>query len=262
MIKYTVDGEVEDYTEISIDKVYTGNGTTGVVLNGDYNSDLNGTAYFAATNYEKINKDVAAAIQSSITFDSDDDSIILFVDTSADSADGTGLASDSVTNLRDFVREEGNDYVTNATYWTDGSAKIMVIDIDSELDSGLSLTTGTDPVSVDSVKVAEAKAALEEVNAEGITATAIDTLSSSDHDQVVAARGVFTDENVTYSVNYKSGVTGNPTAARTDDGKGIKVTEDGTNDFNVSDEIVVEVTIQAGSASDTVNVTLTVADHA
>ena len=111
--------------------------------NGDYSSKLDGTAYFApASGAAKVTKTTAetAAAQAAniLTFDDDDDSIILFANTSDDDKDGTGVASASVTNLKDYVREDGTDYVTNAIYWTDGAkTKIMVIDTDSELDTGV-----------------------------------------------------------------------------------------------------------------------------
>ena len=142
VIKYSLDGTVKSHTKISVDKVFAkANGTTGVVLNGDYSSKLDGTAYFApASGAAKVNKTTAeaAAAQAAniLTFDDDDDSIILFANTSDDDKDGTGVASASVTNLKDYVREDGTDYVTNAIYWTDGAkTKIMVIDTDSELDA-------------------------------------------------------------------------------------------------------------------------------
>ena len=144
VIKYSLDGTVESHTKISVDKVFAkASGTTGVVLNGDYSSKLDGTAYFAPANgAAKVNKTAAetAAAQAAniLTFDDDDDSIILFANTSDDDKDGTGVASASVTNLKDYVREDGTDYVTNAIYWTDGAkTKIMVIDTDSELDTGV-----------------------------------------------------------------------------------------------------------------------------
>ena len=144
VIKYSLDGTVESHTKISVDKVFAkANGTTGVVLNGDYSSKLDGTAYFApasgAAKVTKTTTETAAAQAANIlTFDDDDDSIILFANTSDDDKDGTGVASASVTNLKDYVREDGTDYVTNAIYWTDGAkTKIMVIDTDSELDTGV-----------------------------------------------------------------------------------------------------------------------------
>ena len=142
VIKYSLDGTVENHTKISVDKVFAkADGTTGVVLNGDYSDKLDGTAYFAPANgAAKVNKTTAetAAAQAAniLTFDDDDDSIILFANTSDDDKDGTGVASASVTNLKDFVREDGDNYVTNAIYWADGdNTKIMVIDTDSELDA-------------------------------------------------------------------------------------------------------------------------------
>ena len=144
VIKYSLDGTVENHTKISVDKVFAkSTGTKGVVLNGDYSDKLDGTAYFAPANgAAKVNKTTAetAAAQAAniLTFDDDDDSIILFANTSDDDKDGTGVASASVTNLKDYVREDGTDYVTNAIYWTDGAkTKIMVIDTDSELDTGV-----------------------------------------------------------------------------------------------------------------------------
>ena len=150
VIKYSLDGTVENHTKISGDKVFAkADGTTGVVLNGDYSDKLDGTAYFAPANgAAKVNKTTAetAAAQAAniLTFDDDDDSIILFANTSDDDKDGTGVASASVTNLKDYVREDGTDYVTNAIYWIEKDAqnqptktKIMVIDTDSELDTGV-----------------------------------------------------------------------------------------------------------------------------
>ena len=150
VIKYSLDGTVENHTKISVDKVFAkADGTTGVVLNGDYSDKLDGTAYFAPANgAAKVNKTTAetAAAQAAniLTFDDDDDSIILFANTSDDDNDGTGVASASVTNLKDYVREDGTDYVTNAIYWIEKDAqnqptktKIMVIDTDSELDTGV-----------------------------------------------------------------------------------------------------------------------------
>ena len=150
VIKYSLDGTVENHTKISVDKVFAkADGTTGVVLNGDYSDKLDGTAYFAPANgaakVNKTNAETAAAQAANIlTFDDDDDSIILFANTSDDDKDGTGVASASVTNLKDYVREDGTDYVTNAIYWIEKDAqnqptktKIMVIDTDSELDTGV-----------------------------------------------------------------------------------------------------------------------------
>ena len=150
VIKYSLDGTVENHTKISVDKVFAkADGTTGVVLNGDYSDKLDGTAYFAPANgAAKVNKTTAetAAAQAAniLTFDDDDDSIILFANTSDDDKDGTGVASASVTHLKDYVREDGTDYVTNAIYWIEKDAqnqptktKIMVIDTDSELDTGV-----------------------------------------------------------------------------------------------------------------------------
>ena len=138
VIKYSLDGTVENHTKISVDKTYAKSaGTKGIVLNGDYSDKLDGTAYFAPTvNAAKMAKTAAEAAAKPITFDDDDDSIILFANTSDDDKDGTGVASTSVTNLKDFVREDGDNYVTNAIYWADGdNTKIMVIDTDSELDA-------------------------------------------------------------------------------------------------------------------------------
>ena len=137
VIKYSLDGTVEGHTKISIDDndIYAA-GTAGVVSNGDYNSKLDGTAYFVTAAGKK-----AVAKNSTfapIDLDHDDDDIILFVDTSADDKDGTGVASASVTSLKDFVREEGTNYVTNAMkYTTTDGTDILVIDTDSELDANV-----------------------------------------------------------------------------------------------------------------------------
>ena len=149
VIKYSLDGTVEGHTQINVDKVFAkADGTTGVVLNGDYSSKLDGTAYFAPANgaakVDKATAEAAATGANILTFDDDDDSIILFANTSDDDKDGTGVASASVTNLKDYVREDGTDYVTNAIYWVEKDAQnqptktlIMVIDSDSELDAGV-----------------------------------------------------------------------------------------------------------------------------
>ena len=152
VIKYSLDGTVENHTKISIDDTFEKNAAkTGVVLNGDYNSKLDGTAYFAETTDKKdyvVKKDVTF---TPYTFDHDDDSIILFVDTSADDKDGTGIASASVTDLKSYSRSESREisgkdtevYVANAALWTstDSETKtvtnILVIDTDSELDTGV-----------------------------------------------------------------------------------------------------------------------------
>lgn len=145
VIKYSLDGTVENHTKISVDKTYAKTaGAKGVVLNGDYSDKLDGTAYFApASGAAKVAKATAEAAAQPITFDDDNDSIILFANTSDDNKDGTGVASTSVTNLKDFVREDGDNYVTNAIYWAEKDAQgnptttIMVIDTDSELDAGV-----------------------------------------------------------------------------------------------------------------------------
>ena len=145
VIKYSLDGTVENHTKISVDKTYAKTaGAKGVVLNGDYSDKLDGTAYFApASGAAKVAKATAEVAAQPITFDDDNDSIILFANTSDDDKDGTGVASTSVTNLKDFVREDGDNYVTNAIYWAEKDAQgnptttIMVIDTDSELDAGV-----------------------------------------------------------------------------------------------------------------------------
>ena len=158
VIKYSMDGEVEGHTQISVDEVLAkADGTTGVVVNGDYGSDKDGTAYFAATEYAKLSKTVAAARANEtdgiITFDHDDDDFILFADTSDDDKTGDGVVSTSVTNLKDYVREDGSNYVSNAIVWTtEDGATVMVIDIDSELKDSVFFDTdhrGVEPVVAD-----------------------------------------------------------------------------------------------------------------
>ena len=237
VIKYSLDGTVKSHTKISVDKVFAKtSGTTGVVLNGDYSSKLDGTAYFAATTYTKLNKDAAAYKQDAITFDDDDDSIILFANTSDDDKDGTGVASASVTNLKDYVREDGDNYVTNAIYWTDGAkTKIMVIDTDSELDDGVfNLTKSTDPTTA----LTAAKADLKNVEA---------TLSKD-------SKTATTDAIYTSSVvSYKAEVVG---------GSGEKATiKDGqlviTKDTVMSGTVSVKITVTYGKTSDSATITVT-----
>ena len=242
VIKYSLDGTVEDHTKISVDKVYAKTDSTahtGVVLNGDYSDKLDGTAYFAATKYTKLNKDAAAYKQTALTFDNDDDSIILFANTSDDDKDGTGVASASVTNLKNFTREDGSNYVTNAIYWTDGATKIMVIDTDSELDAGVftQLNKSVDNTSYNKYLVNSAKDAL----ADDVDAT-LDTTKKT-----ATTAAIFTAKNVTYEVSA-SGVT----ATIDENGKLVV-----TSTSELTGDIEVTVTIKAGKQTATKTITVT-----
>ena len=246
VIKYSLDGTVENHTKISVDKVYAKSaGTKGVVLNGDYSSKLDGTAYFAATNHVKLDKDAAAANQTALNFDDDDDSIILFANTSDDDKDGTGVASASVTNLKNFTREDGSDYIANAIYWTDGAkTKIMVIDTDSELDNGVfGLTAGTDTAArtaYENATVAAAKDALVNTTA---------TLAENKKSATTGA--IFTNDAVEYTVSTAST---DVTVAKS--GNKLVVTTKSA-DLTASGTATVTVTIKCGAKTDTKNITVT-----
>ena len=249
VIKYSLDGTVENHTKISVDKVFAKSaGTKGVVLNGDYSSKLDGTAYFAATNHVKLDKDAAAANQTALNFDDDDDSIILFANTSDDDKDGTGVASASVTNLKNFTREDGSNYVTNAIYWTDGAkTKIMVIDTDSELDDGVfGLTAGADTAArtaYETTTVAAAKAAL------------VGTTAKLSTDKKFATTGaIFTNDAVEYSVAPATSSAADVTVAKS--GNKLVVTTKSA-DLTASGTATVTVTIKCGTTTDTKDIIVT-----
>ena len=240
VIKYSLDGTVEGHTQINIDAVYNNSNktATGVVLNGDYNSELDGTAYFAATNYEKLDKDVASASQTAITFDHDDDDMILFADTSDDNKDGDGVVSTAVTNLKDYVREDGNNYVTNAVYWVDAKsgATIMVIDIDSELKASVfSLTSGVDTKTTAAANTAKINAAAAAVPATADAVLAKDSKTATTEDLLTAD----VDYTVTTDVaGYK--------AEKTNSGA-IVISKTGDDDSTLSGSVAVTVKISRGS---------------
>ena len=240
VIKYSLDGTVEGHTQINIDAVYNNSNktATGVVLNGDYNSELDGTAYFAATNYEKLDKDVASASQTAITFDHDDDDMILFADTSDDNKDGDGVVSTAVTNLKDYVREDGNNYVTNAVYWVDAKsgATIMVIDIDSELKASVfSLTSGVDTKTTAAANTAKINAAAAAVPATADAVLAKDSKTATTEDLLTAD----VDYTVTTDVaGYK--------AEKTNSGA-IVISKTGDDDSMLSGSVAVTVKISRGS---------------
>ena len=238
VIKYSLDGTVEGHTQINIDAVYNNSNktATGVVLNGDYNSELDGTAYFAATGYEKLNKDVASASQTAITFDHDDDDMILFADTSDDNKDGDGAVSTSVTNLKDYVREDGNNYVTNAVYWVDAKsgATIMVIDIDSELKASVfSLTSGVDTASTATANTAKINAA-----AAAVPATADAVLDEG-------AKTATTEDILTADVDYTVSTTAEKTKVEVSNSGAIVISK--TDDSTLSGTVTVTVKISRGS---------------
>ena len=238
VIKYSLDGTVEGHTQINIDAVYNNSNktATGVVLNGDYNSELDGTAYFAATGYEKLNKDVASASQTAITFDHDDDDMILFADTSDDNKDGDGAVSTSVTNLKDYVREDGNNYVTNAVYWVDAKsgATIMVIDIDSELKASVfSLTSGVDTASTATANTAKINAA-----AAAVPATADAVLDEG-------AKTATTEDILTADVDYTVSTTAEHTKVEVSNSGAIVISK--TDDSTLSGTVTVAVKISRGS---------------
>ena len=162
--------------------------------------------------------------------------ILLFADTSDDNKDGDGAVSTSVTNLKDYVREDGNNYVTNAVYWVDAKsgATIMVIDIDSELKASVfSLTSGVDTASTATANTAKINAA-----AAAVPATADAVLDEG-------AKTATTEDILTADVDYTVSTTAEHTKVEVSNSGAIVISK--TDDSTLSGTVTVAVKISRGS---------------
>ena len=145
VIEYSIDGTVETAngakTEISIDNVY-GAGKDNkawkmaAILGGDYGTDKVGTVYYVYT----TGKDTTVAKNATttdLTVDTDDDAIILFVNTADDGKKDAGTQLSANMDLSDYAPLKGDVYAANAVIYQGANGKnIIVIDTTGELDSG------------------------------------------------------------------------------------------------------------------------------
>ena len=145
VIEYSIDGTVETAngakTEITIDNVY-GAGQNNkawkmaAILGGDYGTDKVGTAYYVYTtgNDTTVAKNAAT---TDLTVDTDDDAIILFVNTADDGKKDAGTQLSANMDLSDYAPLKGDVYAANAVIYQGANGKnIIVIDTTGELDSG------------------------------------------------------------------------------------------------------------------------------
>ena len=145
VIEYSIDGTVETAngakTEITIDDVY-GAGKNNkawkmaAILGGDYGTDKVGTAYYVYTtgNDTTVAKNAAT---TDLTVDTDDDAIILFVNTADDGKKDAGTQLSANMDLSDYAPLKGDVYAANAVIYQGANGKnIIVIDTTGELDSG------------------------------------------------------------------------------------------------------------------------------
>ena len=145
VIEYSIDGTVETAngakTEITIDDVYgAGDGNKAwkmaAILGGDYGTDKVGTAYYVYTTKSDttVKKD---AKTTDLTVDTDDDAIILFVNTADDGKKDAGTQLSANMDLSDYAPLKGDVYAANAVIYQGANGKnIIVIDTTGELDSG------------------------------------------------------------------------------------------------------------------------------
>ena len=145
VIEYSIDGTVETAngakTEITIDDVYgAGDGNKAwkmaAILGGDYGTDKVGTAYYVYTTKSDttVKKD---AETTDLTVDTDDDAIILFVNTADDGKKDAGTQLSANMDLSDYAPLKGDVYAANAVIYQGANGKnIIVIDTTGELDSG------------------------------------------------------------------------------------------------------------------------------
>ena len=145
VIEYSIDGTVETAngakTEITVDDVY-GAGQNNkawkmaAILGGDYGTDKVGTAYYVYTtgNDTTVAKNAAT---TDLTVDTDDDAIILFVNTADDGKKDAGTQLSANMDLSDYAPLKGDVYAANAVIYQGANGKnIIVIDTTGELDSG------------------------------------------------------------------------------------------------------------------------------
>ena len=145
VIEYSIDGTVETAngakTEISIDNVYGAGDNNkawkmAAILGGDYGTDKVGTVYYVYT----TGKDTTVAKNAAttdLTVDTDDDAIILFVNTADDGKKDAGTQLSANMDLSDYAPLKGDVYAANAVIYQGANGKnIIVIDTTGELDSG------------------------------------------------------------------------------------------------------------------------------
>ena len=143
VIEYSIDGTVETAngakTEITVDDVYGANNKAwkmAAILGGDYGTDKVGTAYYVYTtgNDTTVAKNAAT---TDLTVDTDDDAIILFVNTADDGKKDAGTQLSANMDLSDYAPLKGDVYAANAVIYQGANGKnIIVIDTTGELDSG------------------------------------------------------------------------------------------------------------------------------
>ena len=145
VIEYSIDGTVETAngakTEISIDNVYGAGDNNkawkmAAILGGDYGTDKVGTVYYVYTtgNDTTVKKNAAT---TDLTVDTDDDAIILFVNTADDGKKDAGTQLSANMDLSDYAPLKGDVYAANAVIYQGANGKnIIVIDTTGELDSG------------------------------------------------------------------------------------------------------------------------------
>ena len=142
VIEYSIDGTVETAngakTEITVDDVYGANNKAwkmAAILGGDYGTDKNGTAYVYATTADVVAKNVDT---TDLTVDTDDDAIILFVNTADDGKKDAGTQLSANMDLSDYAPLKGDVYAANAVIYQGANGKnIIVIDTTGELDNSI-----------------------------------------------------------------------------------------------------------------------------
>ena len=145
VIEYSIDGTVETAngakTEITVDDVY-GAGKDNkawkmaAILGGDYGTDKVGTVYYVYTTGTDTTVKKNAAT-TDLTVDTDDDAIILFVNTADDGKKDAGTQLSANMDLSDYAPLKGDVYAANAVIYQGANGKnIIVIDTTGELDSG------------------------------------------------------------------------------------------------------------------------------
>ena len=141
VIEYSIDGTIETAngtkTEITVDNVYGGSTnkwTKVAVTGGDYGTDKTGTVYYVED--KDGDKFVSTAeTPVALTVDTDDDAIILFVDTSDDGKKDAGTQLSDNMDLSSYIQDNGDGtYKVNAVIYKGAKDKnIVVIDTTGEL---------------------------------------------------------------------------------------------------------------------------------
>ena len=141
VIEYSIDGTIETAngtkTEITVDNVYGGSTnkwTKVAVTGGDYGTDKTGTVYYVE---DKDGDKLVSTAETpvALTVDTDDDAIILFVDTSDDGKKDAGTQLSDNMDLSSYIQDNGDGtYKVNAVIYKGAKDKnIVVIDTTGEL---------------------------------------------------------------------------------------------------------------------------------